>query len=58
MSKARNTVAAATAAIKRDMGKIPAPRPHHTQGALADRHMRQHTPDSVYGEDIEIKAEA
>ncbi|MFF2845042.1 hypothetical protein ACFVT5_01750 [Streptomyces sp. NPDC058001] len=48
MSKAKNTVAAAAAAIKRDIKK-PAPRPDQTQGALMDRRVRHHTPDSLYG---------
>ncbi|MFJ6566879.1 hypothetical protein ACIQNU_05630 [Streptomyces sp. NPDC091292] len=49
MSKAKNTVAAAAAAIKRDTKKNPKPRPDQTQGALADRHVRNHTPEILYG---------
>ncbi|NEA63907.1 hypothetical protein [Streptomyces sp. SID12488] len=51
MGKGKNTVAAAAAAIKRDTVTNPAPRPDQTQGALADRHIRHHTPDSLYGDD-------
>ncbi|GAA3856179.1 hypothetical protein GCM10023084_07600 [Streptomyces lacrimifluminis] len=51
MGKGKNTVAAAAAAIKRDTARNPAPSPDQTQGALADRHVRQNTPDSLYGDD-------
>ncbi|MER6527608.1 hypothetical protein [Streptomyces sp. NPDC001508] len=58
MGKAKNTVAAAAAAIRRDTGKTPEPRPDQTQGALADRHVRHHTPDSLYGDNSEPEDQA
>ncbi|MFD7514087.1 hypothetical protein ACFV85_04685 [Streptomyces niveus] len=50
MGKAKNTIAAAAATIKRDTRKNPSPRADQTQGALADRHVRHHTPDRLYGD--------
>ncbi|MER7000099.1 hypothetical protein [Streptomyces sp. NPDC000410] len=48
MSNKKDTVKAAKAEINRDKGpKIP----ERTQGTLTDRHMRNHTPDRLYGDD-------
>ncbi|WP_405961325.1 hypothetical protein OG235_37325 [Streptomyces sp. NBC_00024] len=51
MSNKKNTVKAAKAAIAKDTKKNPTPPATSTQGALVDRHVRTHTPDSLYGED-------
>ncbi|WP_019061662.1 hypothetical protein [Streptomyces prunicolor] len=51
MGNKKNTVKAAKAEIKRDTKKVTDPKAERTQGALADRHVRHHTPDSLYGED-------
>ncbi len=45
MGSAKRTVAAAQAAIARDR---PNGTPQNTQRALADRHIRTHTPESLY----------
>ncbi|MFF9568519.1 hypothetical protein [Streptomyces sp. NPDC014685] len=47
----RDTIKAAQAVIARDVKDSATPDdPVRTQGAVADRHIRQHTPDSLYGE--------
>ncbi|WP_155056620.1 hypothetical protein [Streptomyces blattellae] len=51
MSNKKSTVKAAKAEIKRDTKNVPTPQATRTQGALADRHVRAHTPDSLYGDD-------
>ncbi|MFD9248410.1 hypothetical protein [Streptomyces bottropensis] len=52
--KSSSTVKAAQAQIQRDTAKNKAkPTPTTTQGSLVDRHIRQHTPDSLYGENAE-----
>ncbi|WP_333745483.1 hypothetical protein [Streptomyces sp. IBSBF 2950] len=56
MSNKRNTVAAAQAQISRDTKANPDPSATSTQGSLADRHVRAHTPDSLYGEDKDALA--
>ncbi|WP_327346021.1 hypothetical protein [Streptomyces europaeiscabiei] len=56
MSNKKNTVNAAKAAIQKDTKKSPNPPATSTQGALADRHVRTHTPDSLYGEDKDATA--
>ncbi|KUL26653.1 hypothetical protein [Streptomyces regalis] len=50
VSNKKSTVKAAKAEIKREMRGASKP-PASTQGALADRYVRSHTPDSLYGED-------
>ena len=44
MGIAKRTVAAAQAAIERDRTNGT---PQNTQGSLADRHVRTHTPESL-----------
>lgn len=39
------------AQINRDTKDNPHPKSTNTQGALSDRHVRAHTPDSLYGDD-------
>lgn len=52
MSNKKATIKAAKAEIRRDTKPVPGtPKPTRTQGALADRHVRAHTPDSLNGED-------
>lgn len=50
-NKAKATVKAAKAQIKRDTKNNPSPKATSTQGSLADRHVRSHTPDSLYGDE-------
>ena len=45
MGIAKRTVVAAQAAIERDRTNGT---PQNTQGSLADRHVRTHTPESLY----------
>ncbi|WP_367435257.1 hypothetical protein [Streptomyces celluloflavus] len=52
MVNKKDTVRAAKADIERDTrGMSTEPDARRTQGALVDRHARQHTPDRLYGED-------
>ncbi|MFU0240480.1 hypothetical protein ACKI1J_32665 [Streptomyces scabiei] len=51
MSNKKNTVKAAKAQISKDTKNNPAPPATSTQGSLADRHVRNHTPDILYGEE-------
>ena len=51
MSNKKNTVKAARAQITRDTKQNPNPPATSTQGFLADRHVRGHTPDSLYGDE-------
>ncbi|MDX3298571.1 hypothetical protein PV569_33460 [Streptomyces scabiei] len=53
MSSKKNTVKAAKAQISKDSKSNPDLPATSTQGFLADRHVRTHTPDSLYGEDKE-----
>ncbi|MER6011052.1 hypothetical protein [Streptomyces bluensis] len=46
-----STVKAAKAQIERDTKNNPKPTTRSTQGALVDRYIRTHTPDSLYGDD-------
>jgi hypothetical protein len=50
-SNKKTTVKAAKAQINRDTKQNPNPPATSTQGFLADRHIRNHTPDSLHGED-------
>ncbi|WP_406463422.1 hypothetical protein OH768_48110 [Streptomyces sp. NBC_01622] len=50
-SNKKSTVRAAMAQINRDTKDNPHPKSTNTQGALSDRHVRAHTPDSLYGDD-------
>ena len=50
MGIAKRTVAAAQAAITRDRTNGT---PQTTQGALADRHVRTHTPESLYPNEVD-----
>lgn len=50
-SNKKSTVKAAMAQIKKDTKDNPNPKSTNTQGALSDRHVRSHTPDSLYGDD-------
>ncbi|QPL14077.1 hypothetical protein QEH48_gp048 [Streptomyces phage TurkishDelight] len=53
MSNKKNTVKAAKAQIAKDTKKNPTPPATSTQGSLADRHVRHHTPEILYGnEDV------
>jgi len=47
----KDTVKAAKAQINRDTNNSSNPTVQSTQGSLADRHIRTHTPDSLYGDD-------
>lgn len=47
----KSTVKAAKSQIKRDTKSSPKPTAQSTQGSLADRHVRAHTPDSLYGDE-------
>ncbi|MBC9730349.1 hypothetical protein [Streptomyces sp. TRM68367] len=52
-----STVKAAKAEIRRETKNTKAePTTQQTQGALADRHVRSHTPDSLYGDDEDATA--
>ncbi|MFM9368049.1 hypothetical protein [Streptomyces sp. Da 82-17] len=52
MSKtAKSTIKAAKSQIERDTRNSKDSTPHQTQGSLADRHVRMHTPASPYGDD-------
>ncbi|MDX3067097.1 hypothetical protein PV518_33820 [Streptomyces sp. ND04-05B] len=51
VGKAKNTIKAAKAQISKDTKTNPTPPAKSTQGSLADRHVRNHTPDILYGED-------
>lgn len=51
MSNKKNTVKAAKAQIQRDTKNNSKTTTQTTQGSLVDRHLRHHTPDSLYGED-------
>lgn len=53
----KSTVKAAMAQIKRDTKTSPKPTPQNTQGSLADRHVRAHTPESFYGDEGATTAE-
>ncbi|MFE2043253.1 hypothetical protein ACFXAZ_20455 [Streptomyces sp. NPDC059477] len=51
MSNKKNTVKAAKSQIKKDTrNSQKTPTTQVTQGSLVDRHIRNHTPDSLYGE--------
>jgi hypothetical protein len=54
MGIAKRTVAAAQAAIVRDRTNG---KPENTQGALADRHVRTHTPESLYPKEVDDDSE-
>ncbi|MDT3396186.1 hypothetical protein RKE29_05965 [Streptomyces sp. B1866] len=55
MARKKDTVKAAKSAIARQVREPnPPPTPSHedpvrTQGALVDRHVRNHTPERLYG---------
>ncbi|MFJ2909346.1 hypothetical protein ACIO8F_07910 [Streptomyces sp. NPDC087228] len=50
----RDTIKAAKTVVARDLKNSATPDdPTRTQGAVADRHIRQHTPDRLYGEDAD-----
>lgn len=50
MSKAKPTIEAAKAVIKRDTRKAKTePSSERKQGAIVDRHIRSHTPERLYG---------
>ncbi|MBP5896402.1 hypothetical protein [Streptomyces scabiei] len=51
VSNKKNTIAAAKAQISKDSKSKPDLPATSTQGFLVDRHVRAHTPDSLYGED-------
>ncbi|MGW0756113.1 hypothetical protein ACWD1Y_06430 [Streptomyces sp. NPDC002814] len=51
MSNKKNTVKAAKSQIQKDTKNSSKPTAKTTQGSLADRHVRNNTPDSLYGED-------
>ncbi|MEI5526788.1 hypothetical protein ACKI16_24100 [Streptomyces scabiei] len=51
MSNKKNTIKAAKTQISKDTKNNPAPRATSTQGSLADRHVRNHTPASLYGDE-------
>lgn len=57
MRRVRNnkssTVKAAKAQIERDTKNNAHPTTQVTQGSLADRHVRNNTPDSLYGDEDE-----
>ncbi|MET9812325.1 hypothetical protein [Streptomyces sp. NPDC006355] len=53
----KSTVKAAKAQIERDTENSTKPTPQSTQGSLADRHVRAHTPDSLYGDESATTAE-
>ncbi|MDX3841716.1 hypothetical protein [Streptomyces europaeiscabiei] len=54
MGNKKSTVKAAKAQIEKDTkDSQKTPTPKVTQGSLVDRHVRNHTPDSLYGEDSE-----
>jgi hypothetical protein len=45
-----STVKAAKSQIGRDTKNNATPTAQTTQGSLSDRHVRNHTPDSLYGD--------
>jgi hypothetical protein len=49
-SNKKATVKAAKTRVEKDTKTIAHPSPAQTQGSLADRHIRTHTPDSLYGD--------
>ncbi|MFI5475025.1 hypothetical protein ACIA6D_33050 [Streptomyces cacaoi] len=52
MGNKKSTVKAAKVQIQKDTKTSQkTPTPQVTQGSLADRHVRNHTPDILYGED-------
>ena len=52
MGKKKSTVKAAKAQIQKDTkNNQKTPTTQVTQGSLVDRHVRNHTPESLYGED-------
>lgn len=52
MGNKKSTVKAAKAQIQKDTkNSQKTPTTQVTQGSLVDRHVRNHTPESLYGED-------